>query len=198
MTPRDPDHHLVLQLQKRSRNDRGDMFEPLYLRHAATIHALCLRRTRNNEDALDALQETFVTAVTQIERFRGASLFSTWLHRIALNKCGEILRRRRRRLRLEQPPPYERRDESTDEAVVDLRPSPFDMAHESEMNGRVRQAVEDLPRWLRCAVQMRYFDHLAYEEIAAAMAVPVGTVKSRLYRAHRTLARELGAWVRSA
>ena len=198
MTPRDPDQTLVLQLKERSVSERGDLFEPLYLRHAGTIHGLCLRRTRNNEDALDALQETFVTAVTQIERFRGASLFSTWLHRIALNKCGEIMRRRRRRLRLEQPPPYERRDESSYEAVVDEAPTPFEMAHESELNGRVRQAVEDLPRWLRCAVQMRYFDHLAYEEIATAMAVPVGTVKSRLYRAHRTLARELGAWVRSA
>ena len=198
MTPRDPDQNLVRQLKERSVSERGDLFEPLYLRHAATIHALCLRRTRNHEDALDAVQESFVTAVTQIERFRGASLFSTWLHRIALNKCGEIMRRRRRRLRLEQPPPYERRDESTCEAVVDAAPSPFDIARESELNGRVRQAVEDLPRWLRCAVQMRYFDHLAYEEIAAAMAVPVGTVKSRLYRAHRTLARELGAWVRSA
>jgi RNA polymerase sigma-70 factor, ECF subfamily len=198
MTPRDPDHNLVQQLKQRSMSERGDLFEPLYLRHAATIHALCLRRTRNSEDALDALQETFVTAVTQIERFRGASLFSTWLHRIALNKCGEILRRRRRRLRLEQPPPYERRDESASEAVVDEAPSPFDVAGENELNGRVRQAVQELPRWLRCAVRMRYFDHLAYEEIAAAMCVPVGTVKSRLYRAHRTLARELGAWVRSA
>jgi RNA polymerase sigma-70 factor (ECF subfamily) len=198
MPPRDPDHDLVQKLKRRSVSERGDLFEPLYQRHAATIHALCLRRTRNCEDALDALQETFVTAAMQIERFRGASLFSTWLHRIALNKCGEILRRRRRRLRLEQPPPYEQRDESTFEAVADEAPSPFDRAGENELNGRVRQAVEDLPCWLRRAVQMRYFDHLAYEEIAAAMSVPVGTVKSRLFRAHRTLARELGSWVRSA
>jgi RNA polymerase sigma-70 factor (ECF subfamily) len=198
MTPRDPDSKLVLRLKECSARERGELFEPLYLRHGAAIHALCLRRTHNAEDAQDALQETFITAVTQIERFRGDALFSTWLHRIALNKCGETLRRRRRRLRLEQPPPYESRDDSSFDSVVDSGPSPLDVASDKDLNGRVRAAVDQLPRWLRSAVQMRYFDQLAYEEIAVAMAVPVGTVKSRLYRAHRTLARELGHLMRSA
>lgn len=191
MTPRDPDRSLVQDLKARPLRERSELFEPLYVRHAAGLHSLCLRRTRNAEDAQDALQETFITAVTQIERFRGDSLFSTWLHRIALNKCGEVLRRRRRRTRLEQPPPYERVGESTCEAVVDAAPTPSDLAEASERNGRVRKAVEDLPRWLRSAVQMRYFEQRAYEEIATLMSVPVGTVKSRLFRAHRTLAREL-------
>jgi RNA polymerase sigma-70 factor (ECF subfamily) len=198
MTPRDPDRNLVQDLQARPLSERGELFEPLYMRHAPALHALCLRRTRNAEDAQDALQETFVTAVTQIERFRGESLFSTWLHRVALNKCGEVLRRRRRRARLEQPAAYERAEDASFEGVVDGAPLPSDLAEASEWSGRVRQAVAELPRWLRNTVHMRYFEQRAYEEIAAAMSVPVGTVKSRLYRAHRTLARELGGWVRSA
>jgi len=198
MLPHDPDRLLLQALHRSGPRARAEAFARLYERHRAHIHALCQRRTCNEEDALDALQETFIAAASQIDRFRGEALFSTWLHRVAVNKCGEIQRRRRRRMRLEQQPVSDSGAESCLGNVADQLPLPAEVASDAERDGRVRAAVDALPGWLRVAVQLRYFEHRPYEEIAAVLSVPVGTVKSRLFRAHRSLARELCALSLSA
>jgi RNA polymerase sigma-70 factor (ECF subfamily) len=192
MIYRDPDHTLVTALRACVPGDCPELFARLHDRHRERIHALCRRLTRNEEDALDAVQETFATASSQLERFRGEALFSTWLHRIAFNKCGEIRRRRRRRLRLEEPMPGLREGEQFLALAVDDGPLPADLASESERDTHVRAAVEALPDWLRRPVELRYYEHLPYEDIAVRLGLPIGTIKSRLYRAHRTLAATLG------
>lgn len=191
MIYRDPDHTLVTALRGCAPGECPELFERLHDRHRERIHALCRRLTRNEDDALDAVQETFATASSQLERFRGEALFSTWLHRIAFNKCGEIRRRRRRRLRLEEPATGRREGEQFLALAVDDGPLPAELAGAAERDSRVHAAVEALPDWLRRPVELRYYEHLPYEEIAVRLELPIGTIKSRLHRAHRTLAEML-------
>jgi RNA polymerase sigma-70 factor (ECF subfamily) len=194
----DPDHTLVTALKECAPGDCPELFERLHDRHRERIHALCRRLTRNEEDSLDAVQETFATASSQLERFRGEALFSTWLHRIAFNKCGEIRRRRRRRLRLEEPGTARREGEPFLALAVDDGPLPTELASAAERELHVRAAVQALPEWLRRPIELRYYEHLPYEDIALRLELPIGTIKSRLYRAHRTLAATLEALERCA
>jgi len=180
-----------MALRSCTADQHAELFARLHERHRERIHALCRRLTRNEEDALDALQETFIAAAGELERFRGEARFSTWLHRIAVNKCGGIRRRRSRRLRLEEQLATPRDGDPIFARIADDAPLPAEVADVAERDQRVRDAVDTLPDWLRDAVRLRYFEQLSYDEIAAVLELPVGTVKSRLFRAHRTLAEEL-------
>lgn len=191
MIRHDPDRHLLSALKACEGNQQAELFAQLHDRHRERVHALCRRLTRNEEDALDALQETFIAVSSELERFRGEARLSTWLHRIAVNKCGGIRRRRSRRLRLEEQIGPAREGESPLAWMADDAPLPPALADESERHARVREVVGALPGWLREVVRLRYFEQLSYEEIAEALELPVGTVKSRLFRAHRMLAEEL-------
>lgn len=152
-------------------------FTELMQRHEDRIFALAFRMTGNRSDALDATQETFIAAYRRISAFRGESAFSTWLYRIGINACRDLLRSRARQPALSEEPPLEARNPPAtplDEAVG-LR---LDLA----------RALAALPDEYREAVALHDLGGLPYEEIARVTGANLGTVKSRISRGRRRLA----------
>jgi len=174
----DTDKELVKRVQK------GDQaaFDLLFARYHVKILNLIGRYVRDSEEVRDVAQEAFIKAYRALPRFRGDSAFYTWLYRIAINTAKNHLVSRSRR-----PP-------SSD---VDIEDADFrddaDMLRESEdpesalardqLQETIHQALADLPDDLRSALTLREFDGLSYEQIAEVLECPVGTVRSRIFRA---------------
>jgi len=151
-------------------------FAELMRRHEDRIFALAFRMTGQRSDALDATQEAFVAAFRQADKFRFDSAFGTWLYRIAINSCHDLLRKRKRWAA----------DESEQSEQVDVGSSRFDEAVATKLD--VTRALSRLPAEYREAVVMHDLGGVAYDEIARLTEVPVGTVKSRISRGRRQLA----------
>ena len=154
--------------------------EDLLRRHAERIHALCRRMTGNADDADDAAQEAMLAVARGLRRFDGRSAFSTWAYRVATNACLDELRRRRRR-----PEPAEFTEA---ELVAATSDGPSAVATRLDVDGALRR----LPLEYRAAVVLRDLCGLDYAEIAAVLAVPIGTVRSRIARGRAALVPHLG------
>jgi RNA polymerase sigma-70 factor (ECF subfamily) len=167
---------------------RERAFEALYRRHAERAYRLAYRLTGHDAEARDVVQEAFLRVFRRIRRFRRESAFSSWLHRITVNIAIDHHRRRQRR------PETSLQAETTIAAPSPrgtAAPTPVEDAVRHERAVDVRRLVADLSPPLAAAVLLRYGEGLSYEEIAASLDVPVGTVKSRLNRAHDLLAPRL-------
>jgi RNA polymerase sigma-70 factor (ECF subfamily) len=151
-------------------------FTTLVRRHEDRMFALALRMTGSRADALDATQEAFVTMFRKASSFRGESAFGTWLYRIGINACHDLLRQRARRDEKEgdRPDVEDERLPRIDEAIA-LR---IDLA----------RALAELSEEYREAVVMHDLGGIPYEEIARLTGAAVGTVKSRISRGRRRLA----------
>lgn len=171
-------------LDRARRGDR-DAFAELVTRHQDGLYTMALRLLGRPEDACDVVQETFMRAYVNLPKLRGASVRG-WLYRVALNAGHDVLRRGVRR----PEDPLERGDGK----ILDL-PDPAlgpDAVAEGRERARVvRRALLALPVDYREAVVLRDVNQLSYEEIAEALRVPLGTVKSRLSRARAMLAEGL-------
>ena len=164
--------------------DRGAL-DTLLRRHYDRIHAVCRRIAGSNRDADDAAQEAMISIVRGLPRFDGRAQFSTWAYRIATNAALDELRRRKRRPALH--------------AVQDDRevPEAVDPLAERRITGvtdrlSIDAALDQLPDEFRAAVVLRDVADLDYAEIAEALGVPVGTVKSRIARGRSQLVTLLG------
>jgi RNA polymerase sigma-70 factor, ECF subfamily len=157
--------------------ERG-AFDVLVARHERRVYNLAYRMLGRRDDALDAAQETFLACYRKVHGFRGGSAFTTWLHRVALNVCYDALRRR------------SREDPARDEDRVEP-PAVADPADASATAVDVRRALLEVPEDFRAVLVLHDVQGVPYEEIAAAVGVPVGTVKSRLHRGRVALARAL-------
>lgn len=153
-----------------------DAFDALMKRHEDRIFALASRMTGNRHDALDATQEAFISAFRNAHRFKGDSAFSTWLYRIAINACTDLLRRKKR-----QVPVEDVETGRTPRAVTDDIPLRVDL----------ERALADLSPEHREAVIMHDIGGYPYEDIAALTGVQLGTVKSRISRGRKKLAGSL-------
>ncbi len=156
-------------------------FPTLVERHGDLVFAVCLRILGDRDLALDATQETFLTLFRRAGSFRRESKLSTWLYRVAVNASLDIDRRRRRHLTAVLPEGHDPPDPAAaDElAAVELRPA-------------LEEALAAIPVELRAAVVLVDALDLGLTEVADILGVPVGTVKSRVFRARRHLARLLG------
>jgi len=180
--PRETDKDLVRRVQ------RGDRraFDLLFMRYQHKIHALVGRYVRDLPEIEDVVQEAFIKAYRALPRFRGDSAFYTWLYRIAVNTAKNHLVSRGRR------PPDSDLDIDDAEFVETsdaLREStnPENSLARDQLERAIRDALRDLPDDLRSAVTLREFDGLSYEQIAAIMECPVGTVRSRIFRAREAI-----------
>lgn len=163
-----------------------EALDRLLRRHHDRIHAVCRRLSGNDADALDATQEALIAIARGIGRFDGRARFSTWAYRVATNACLDELRRRRRR---PVPGLPEDRD-GPDAGVVDPAATvPLD-ALEDRL--RVDAALAELAIEFRAPVVLRDLCDLDYAEIADVLAIPPGTVRSRIARGRSQLARLLG------
>ncbi len=161
----------------------GDVaaFDELMRAHEDRIFAVCLRMLRDRETALDATQETFITVFRKASSFAGRSAFGTWLYRVAVNTCYDTLRRQGRK-------PTEALPEHTDPPD----PTAEDNLAAAELRPEIETALEALPEEFRAAVVLSDLEGLALHTVSEALGVPVGTVKSRVFRGRRLLAEQLG------
>jgi RNA polymerase sigma-70 factor (ECF subfamily) len=181
------DLSLVRRVQ---RGERG-AYDLLVLKYQHKVVKLVMRYLRNPADAEDVAQEAFVKAYRALPQFRGDSAFYTWLYRIAINTAKNALAARER-----NPVSYELdlqgNDESSDMVSRLKDPeTPEGLALTEEIRDTVNHAIGELPEDLRTAIVLRELEGMSYEEIAASMDCPVGTVRSRIFRAREAIDRRL-------
>lgn len=188
----DPDAELVLACQRTSASSLQGDYRRLYERFKDRVYNVCYRITGNPSDALDASQETFGIVFRRMREFRFESRFSSWIYRIAVNASIDVRRRTRSRrvASLEGM-----QDGGEDAARYDLPDRLVEMpsisASRREFERAVQRAILRLSPKLRSIVVLRYMENLSYEEVSEALKISLGTVKSRLARAHEALDREL-------
>ena len=186
MTGEQSDLALVERVQ---RGDRS-AFDVLVLRYQHKVLKLVMRYVRDAMEAEDVTQDAFLKAYRALPSFRGDSAFYTWLYRIAINTAKNSLVSSKRRpidydLDLQDSEQYEMHARLKDSET------PENLLLTDEIRETVNGAMTELPEDLRTAIVLREIDGLSYEEIAAAMDCPVGTVRSRIFRAREAIDRKL-------
>ncbi len=182
MTARD-ERTLIEQIQKGDRQ----AFERLLDAYETRVYRLALRYTDSVPDAEDVTQEIFLAIYRSIGSFRGQSALSTWIYRVAMNHCLEFRRKRK----WETVP----LNEELLLTSSDWRDDPVLSADHGELSERMEEAIRRLSHVHRDVILLHEFQGLTYQEVAAALDVPVGTVKSRLSNALRRLRELLGSYV---
>jgi RNA polymerase sigma-70 factor (ECF subfamily) len=159
-------------------------FSVLVERHERRVYNLALRMTGREEDARDAAQDAFLTALRKLSSFRGEAAFTTWLHRVTVNACYDLLRKRQRQ------PLLDRGGGDDDLPRPEPPPAP-DHADDIVLSIDVQRALLQVPEDFRAAMILHDVQDLPQEEVAAILGIPVGTVKSRLHRGRIALAKAL-------
>lgn len=165
-------------------------YTELLSRYRGRVFGLALRMVQNTEDASDIAQEAFVKAFQSLASFDLNKSFGAWIAKITANLCIDHYRRRRLTLVSLDAPAESARGERPWE-FADNRPDPDAILSRTESERQLEELVQSLPLRYRMVVLLRYQEDLAYEEIAEVLAVPLGTVKARLHRAHHMLKRKL-------
>jgi RNA polymerase sigma-70 factor (ECF subfamily) len=186
MTQDDNDQQLVQRVQKGDKS----AFDLLVLKYQHRVLKLVSRFVSDAAEAQDVAQEAFLKAYRALPSFRGDSAFYTWLYRIAINTAKNTLVSNRRRpvdfdLDLQDPEQYDR------QARLKEVDTPEGVLLTEEIREVVERAMEQLPEDLRTAIVLREIEGLSYEEIAEAMDCPVGTVRSRIFRAREAIDKRL-------
>ena len=176
------DHQLVLRVQK------GDKraFDLLVLKYQYKLQAIVGRFIRDADEVADVTQEAFIKAYKALPKFRGDSQFYTWLYRIAINTAKNHLVSKSRRpantdINVADAEQFANNDKLIDEAT------PENSIMTEELATIIKNALSALPEDLRTALTLREFEGMSYEDIAGVMDCPVGTVRSRIFRAREFL-----------
>ena len=180
------DQELVKQAQA------GDTkaFEMLVTRYQQKVANIISRYVRDRDEVLDVAQEVFIKVYKALPRFRGDSAFYTWIYRIAINTSKNHLVARSRRIQNSDVEPEEAERYASALEMQNFDTPEAEFARQ-EIEAAVTKAVDELPEDLRSAIVMREVDGLSYEEIAKAMDCPIGTVRSRIFRARDAIDRAL-------
>ena len=186
MSAAETDKQLVAKVQK------GDSraFDLLVLKYQHKIFGLISRYVHDADEVQDVAQEAFIKAYRALPKFRGDSAFYTWLYRIAINTAKNHLVSRSRR-----PPGSDVEIEDAEyyeggTALRDLE-NPENALFGAELKAVIESAITELPDDLKAAVTLREFDGLSYEDIADIMECPVGTVRSRIFRAREAIDKQV-------
>jgi len=184
------DSQTDLQLVRKVRNGDRAAFDLLVVKYQSRVASIISRYVYDSQEVMDLTQETFVKAFRAIDRFRGDSAFYTWLYRIAVNTAKNFLEARGRR-------PQGSADVTDAENFDDggrLRDpaSPERLLQREQLQKALAEAIAGLPEELRSAFLLREYDGLSYEDIARILECPIGTVRSRIFRARDSVDRHLG------
>ncbi len=179
-----------LALVRRVQQGDRSAFDLLVVKYQHKILKLIMRYVRDPSEALDVAQEAFLKAYRAAPSFRGDSAFYTWLYRIAINTAKNHL------VALGRRPTHfnlDTQDPEQSEVLADLRDldTPEGLAQSDEIKEAVNRAIRTLPDELRTAILLREIEGMSYEEIAQTMECPVGTVRSRIFRAREAIDREI-------
>ena len=184
------DSQTDLQLVRKVRNGDRAAFDLLVVKYQSRVASIISRYVYDSQEVMDLTQEAFVKAFRAMDRFRGDSAFYTWLYRIAVNTAKNYLESRGRR-------PQGSADVAEAENFDDggrLRDvaSPERLLQREELQQALSEAIAQLPEELRSAFLLREYDGLSYEDIARILECPIGTVRSRIFRARDSVDRYLG------
>ncbi len=177
-------------LVQRAKNGDQAAFAQLVTAYEGKIYNLAYRYLGNQEDAMDASQEVFLRMFRFLDGFQEDSSFSTWLYRIGINVCKDLLSKKTRRA--EQPLEYpDEESDSRPAEVPDDRYDPEKIMEGAELRRTLADAIAQLPDPQREMIILRDVQGLSYEEIGEALCLESGTVKSRLFRARENLRKKL-------
>ena len=179
----DPDWELVTRVADGDRAAFGELVE----RHHRRLLRVCERLLGDAEEARDAVQEVFIKVMVKAGRFRPRALVSTWLYRIAVNHCLNMLRRRRLRRWVSLSPAAEGEDSAAPPDPQEERADPHRELDARRRWSRVQRAIAALPPSQRAVLVLARFEELSYKEIAETLGITLGAVESRLFRAMRAL-----------
>ena len=177
------------QLIRKARDGDTEAFAELVGMHERFVYNLALRTLGNPDEAADMAQEAFIRAWRALAEFRGQAQFRTWLYRIVLNLCLNRVPRLRREI-----------NNLTQDEMIDLPESssntnnPVTSLEQSELRAHLHHEIDKLPEQYRLLVSLRYQHELSYDEIAALLGLPTGTVKTGLFRAKARLREALSLY----
>jgi len=187
MTDRDLDQQLVERVQ------RGDKhaFDLLVTKYQRKLGRLISRFVRDSAEAEDVTQDAFIKAYRALPGFRGESAFYTWLYRIGINTAKNHLLANKRRAPTSTPFDAEDSESFEDASLLREVNTPENELMSKQVVGVVQSSLQQLPEDLRSALTLREIEGLSYEEIAIVMDCPIGTVRSRIFRAREAVAENL-------
>ncbi|MFP4155068.1 MAG: RNA polymerase sigma factor RpoE [Halothiobacillaceae bacterium] len=182
------------QLVERAREGKPGAYDILVRKYQHKIVRLISRFVRDPEDAMDLTQETFIKAYRALENFRGDSAFYTWLYRIAVNTAKNQLAASNRhgyQVSLNSSPHPDSEEPMPEPEGLRDYATPENAILTGELEAVIKAAIADLPEDLRTALTLRELEGLSYEEIAQVMGCPIGTVRSRIFRAREAVDKRL-------
>ncbi len=170
-------------LARRAKQGEADAFGELVRRHQTAVFNVCYRLLGERREAEDLAQEAFIRAYERLGTFDTERPFSPWMKRVAANLCLNHLQRR--------APPSVPLDEERDPARTPAGGNPEAVREQIEQADALRAALRGLPPHYRAVIELRHFHDLSYDDIAAALRLPLSDVKSHLFRARKLLAKTL-------
>jgi RNA polymerase sigma-70 factor (ECF subfamily) len=188
MTPERDEDFLIVQ-----RVQAGDKkaYNLLVSKYQRRVARLLTRMVKNQEDIDDVVQDTFIKAYRAIGNFRGESAFYTWIYRIAINTAKNHLVTQNRRPMTLNDSNDDDSETFEDNSALSNIDTPESLMQTKQIGEAVNEAMAALPDDLREAIIMREIDGLSYEEIASAMDCPIGTVRSRIFRAREAISQKI-------
>lgn len=186
------------ELVRRVQEGDQEAFRALFERYHRRAYAVALGVVKNKQDALDVVQDGFVKVHRHIGKFQGQSSFYTWLYRIVMNLSIDHIRRRRNAKGLEYDDKVGRDDELAGDGTLlprILDSNPGKTVIRRELLGRIQSALDELPEHHRAVILLREVEGLSYEEMAAVLDVPKGTIMSRLFHARKKMQASLSDYM---
>ncbi len=168
-------------LIQRARRGDAEAFGELVTRYQTSVFNVCYRILHERAEAEDMAQETFIRAHARLSTFDEERAFGPWIRRVAANVCLNHLASQKSTAELD------------DERDTDASHSPEAMQEDFERNEQIRKALASLPAHYRVVIELRHYQELSYDEIAAELDIPLSDVKSHLFRARKLLAEKLHA-----
>ena len=182
---------------ERARSGDSDAFRLLVEQHSRAVFRLAFRMTGNEQDAEDVVQETFLRAYRQLDKYEARSSFSTWLYRIASNYSLDLIRMRKR-----HEDKRERGSKADERDILQTipvnAPGPDRIAHSNQVQARVNEALDELSDQERTAFVLRHFEGLSIDEIGQALGTGTNATKHSIFRAVQKLRRSLEPLVGTA
>lgn len=192
-----PDRTADAALIERIQAGESGAFAELVHRYTSKVYSIGISMLRNEQDARDVVQETFLNVHRRLDTFRGDASLSSWIGRIATNNALMKLRTRRRKpeTSLEVKVPGSEPNERFERIIVDKNPISDKLALDRELGERIRAAVDELPDKYREVIVLADYRELTMKQIAAALDISVPNVKTRLHRARLSVRESLSAYL---